>query len=134
MAGCDPFEIPHFELTGEIISSFYEAFNTLGYGFNEPVYASAMHHELSLRGINVVRELSVRVSYKGKDIAWQRLDMVVDGCVVVEIKALPNLPGGAARQVRNYLRGTGLEVGLILNFGVEPKFIRVYSPRRPSSG
>ena len=117
-----------------IISSFYEVYNILGYGFSESVYAGAMQHELSLRGHTVLREVSVRVTYKGENIAWQRFDMLVDGCVIVENKALPNLPSGATRQLRSYLRGTRLEVGLVLNFGLEPKFTRVYSAVQPTSG
>jgi GxxExxY protein len=113
------------DLTHRIIGAFFDTYNALGNGFLESVYASALERELRSRGHEVRREVSVRVSYKGEDIAWQRLDMVVDGRVVIEIKASEFLPPTATRQLFNYLRATRLEVGLLLHFGPKPEFKRV---------
>ncbi len=117
-------------MTKSIIAAFYEVYNTLGFGFLESVYAAALERELLSRGHAVAREVSVRVFYKGTDIAWQRIDMLVDEKVVIEIKAMPMFPSSATRQLLNYLRATRLEVGLLFNFGLDPKFERAYAPNR----
>jgi len=121
------------DLTNSIINAFHEAYNTLDFGFVEPVYSSALEYELRNRDHRVQRELRVPVFYKGRRIAWQRLDMVVDGRVAVEIKALEVLPSSATRQLRSYLRATRLEVGLMLNFGRHPQHFRLYEPNKGSA-
>ncbi len=118
------------EITRSIIGAFYEVYNILGYGFLESVYVAAMVDELRARGLRVAREVGVRVNYKNKAIAWQRIDLLVDGCVVVECKAGELLAPTARLQLRNYLRGTGLEVGLLLHFGPQATITRVFSPRQ----
>ncbi len=114
-------------LTYSIIGAFRDTYNELGDGFLESIYAKALERELSRRGHVVAREVSVQVYYKGEPIAWQRLDMVVEGKVVVEIKAGEILPPRATRQLLNYLRATRLEVGLLLHFGPKPKHLREFS-------
>jgi GxxExxY protein len=81
--------------------------------------------------------VAVRVMYKGEEIGHQRLDMIVDGVVVVEIKSTPALAPVARRQLFAYLRATNLEVGLLLHFGPDARFFRSLSlnaptPARPS--
>ena len=117
-------------LTQSIIGVFYEVYNALGYGFLESVYAQALERELRRKGHRVEREVLVKVWYKGEVIARQRVDMVVDGKVIVEIKAGPTLPATAPRQLLNYLRATDKDVGLLLHFGLEPKFYREYCQSR----
>src|SRR5687767_741755 len=112
------------ELTGSIIGAFYEVYNTLGFGFLEHVYVMALERELLARGHSVAREVSVRVVYKGEELSFQRLDMIVDGKVIVETKSTLELHKGARRQVYNYLRATDLEVGLLLHFGPTASFFR----------
>jgi len=114
-------------LTHSIIGGFFEVYSELGYGFLESVYLAALERELRSRGHSVSRELSVRVIYKGEEIAWQRLDMVVDDKVVIEVKASDQLPRTSERQLFNYLKSTKLEVGLLLLFGPKPFVKRVYS-------
>lgn len=115
-------------LTGSIIGGYYEAYNTLGYGFLESVYVEAMVRELVAGGHRVAREVAVRVHYKGEPIAWHRIDLLVDGRVVVECKAGDHLAPTARLQVYNYLKATGLEIGLLLHFGPKPRVFRIYSP------
>lgn len=74
-----------------------------------------------------MREVSVRVMYKGHPVGFQRLDMIVDDRVLVETKSTYELPVTAKRQVLNYLRATNLEVGLLLHFGPDAKFHRFVS-------
>ena len=116
-------------LTRNILWAFYEVYNTLGYGLLEQIYKLALEWELVGLGHRVGREVGVVVMYKGIELAEQRLDLLVDERVIVEVKATANLPLGAERQLYNYLRATGLEVGLLLHFGLEPKFHRVYNER-----
>lgn len=109
-----------------MIGAFYEVFNELGFGFVEHLYAEALERELRRRAHVVSREVSVRVWYKGEMIGIQRLDMIVDDILVVEVKATAALHRNATRQIYNYLRATGVELGLLLHFGHEPKFYRVF--------
>ena len=111
-------------LTRSVIGAFYEVYNTLGYGFLEHLYVKALERELLARGHRVNRELSVRVIYKGEELGSQRLDMVVDGLVVVEVKSTSALDKIAPRQLQSYLRATNLEVGLLLHFGPQARFYR----------
>ena len=126
------------DLTRSIIGAFYETYNTLGYGFLESVYAGALERELLARGHRVAREYAVQVRYQGEEIGSQRVDMLVDKKVVIETKSTPILAASATRRLVNYLRGTNLEVGLLLHFGPEPKFQRAASANRavavPPSG
>jgi GxxExxY protein len=112
------------ELTRSAIGAFFEVYNTLGYGFLEHVYVRALEIELRNRGHRVVREVGVRIMYKGEELAYQRLDMIVDDKLVIETKSTYELHKGAKRQVFNYLRATNLAVGLLFHFGPEPKFYR----------
>jgi len=116
-------------LTRSIIGAFFEVYNHLGSGFVESVYVAALERELIARGHRVAREVSVRVFYKGEPIAWQRIDMLVDEKVIVEAKATPQLALMARLQLRNYLRATRLEVGLLLHFGPTAQFFREYSKK-----
>jgi GxxExxY protein len=117
-------------LTHAIIGAFYEVYNTLGFGFLEHIYVMAMERELIARGHRVSRELAVLVKYKGAELGCQRLDMVVDGKVVVETKASFKLHEAAARQLFNYLRATRLEVGLLLHFGPSAHYFRLISSNK----
>ena len=112
------------QLTRSVIGAFYEVYNTLGFGFLEHIYVMALERELRSRGHQVRREVGVCVMYKGEELAYQRLDMVVDDKLVVEVKSTYELHKAANRQVYNYLRATNLEVGLLFHFGPEPKFYR----------
>jgi len=118
-------------LTGSVIGAFFEVYNTLGFGFLENVYATALERELTVRGHSVARSVTVRVTYKGDDIANQRLDMIIDDKLVVEIKSTYVLNEAAVRQVYNYLEATHLQVGLLLHFGPKPHFYRMVSLRKP---
>ncbi len=124
------------ELTGSIIGAFYEVYNGLGFGLLESVYAAALALELSARGHLVEREVLVDVYYKGQPIARQRIDIIVDRAVALEIKATEVLPRFSYRQLLSYLTVTRLEIGLILHFGPRARFYRMVStnPRSTRSG
>ena len=107
-----------------IVGGFFAVYNYYGYGLSEQVYAGALEHELRDRGHEVIRELVVEIDYQGRYVARQRLDMVVDGRVVVETKATEKLSPAAPMQLISYLRATSFETGLILHFGPSPSFKR----------
>jgi GxxExxY protein len=119
-------------LTQSVIGAFYDVYNTLGFGFLEHIYITALERELLARGHRVAREVCVRVTYKGEELAQQRIDMLVDERLVVETKSTYDLHKAAPRQVFNYLRATNLEVGLLLHFGPKPSFYRLISSNKRS--
>ena len=122
-------ELIEERLTHSAIGAFYDVYNTLGYGFLEHVYTMALERELLARGHRVCRELWVPVTYDGAELCKQRLDMVVDEKLIIEIKSTLDLPKVASRQLYAYLRATDLSVGLLLHFGAEPRFYRIVGPR-----
>jgi GxxExxY protein len=114
----------HESLTKSIIGAFFEVYNELDFGFLEHMCVSALEIELAKRGHSVAREVGIRVWYKGQDIGAQRLDMIVDDAVVVEVKSTLVLHPSAMRQLTSYLRATNIEVGLLLHFGEKASFYR----------
>jgi len=124
-------------ITGRIIGAFFECYNHLGYGQFESVYRKALLHEMRLRELSASEETSFDVHYKGVLVGLFRLDLLVENRIVVEVKSTPTLSAADRRQLSNYLRVTGLEVGLLLHFGPEPRFERCinaelfHSSRRP---
>ena len=115
------------DLTRSVIGAFYRIYNELGYGFLEGVYSVALEKALRNRGHLVQREVRVCVYSNGEPIAWQRIDMIVDEMLIVEIKSTAELSKASHRQLLNYLCATRLEVGLLLHFGPKPKVHRYVS-------
>ncbi len=107
------------QLTEAIIAAAIEVHRVLGPGLLEAIYEDALAVELGLRGIAYDRQVEKEFHYKGVPIRGQRLDFVVAGEVVVEIKSVSQLPEVAMAQVLSYLKGTGLRRGLLLNFGMK---------------
>jgi GxxExxY protein len=118
-------------LTKSIIGAFYDIYNQLDYGFLESIYVEALSRELIRRGHLVEREVGIRVYCKGEVVGLQRIDLLVDTKVIVEVKSTHDLARTAHRQLLAYLRGSDLEVGLLLHFGPKPEFFRVISSRKP---
>ncbi|HWH53629.1 MAG TPA: GxxExxY protein [Gemmatimonadaceae bacterium] len=112
-------------LSYSVIGAFFAVHRQLGFGFLESVYSRALEAELRTRGHQVSREFAISVHYRGVEIAHQRLDMVIDEKLVIEVKATERLHSDACRQLFNYLRATSLEVGLLLHFGRRADFYRV---------
>jgi GxxExxY protein len=105
------------DLTEKIIAAYYEVYNELGYGFLEKVYEEAMVLVLRSRGIEVRQQVSLPVWFRGVKIGSYDADLIVEGIVIVELKASRNLESSHEAQLLNYLRSTEIEVGLLLNFG-----------------
>ena len=104
--------------TYSIIGAAMAVHAELGHGFLEPVYQAALEQELLARKVPFQREVDIPVSYKGKSLEVSyRADFVCFNRVIVELKALQKLSGVEESQVLNYLKATGLEKGLLINFG-----------------
>jgi GxxExxY protein len=105
------------ELTEKIIGAAIEVHRILGPGLLESIDEEALSIEMSLRAIPFQRQVEVDVQHKGHVIKGQRLDILVAGQVVVELKSVAQLPEVAMAQVLSYLKATGFERGLLINFG-----------------
>lgn len=117
---------PKYEdITSQILEVFFKrVYRRLGYGFLEKVYENAMALELRRIGLKVVQQQPIPVYY-GPDVVGEYFaDLVVEDKVIVELKAARALADEHEAQLLNYLRATPYEVGLLLNFGPKPQFIR----------
>lgn len=114
----------HREVTDRILAAYYRVYRELGWGFVESVYASAMRLELEEMQVPIELETSVVVHYRGRSVGVFRADLIVEKCVLVELKAVSALAEAHEQQVMNYLKATQIEVALLLNFGPRPSFKR----------
>jgi GxxExxY protein len=104
--------------TYAIIGAAMEVHRQLGCGFLEAVYQEALALEFDLRQIPYQREVELPISYKGRRLAARyRADYICYDTVIVELKALSAIAGAQEAQILNYLKASGLETGLVLNFG-----------------
>jgi GxxExxY protein len=113
-------EAPRSELnqiTERVIACIYRVSNTLGSGFLEKVYENALAIELRLSGLKVEQQYPIRVFYKGEPIGDFSSDLLVDSCVMVELKSARALDDVHSAQCLNYLKATGLKICLLVNFG-----------------
>ena len=100
------------------VGSAIAVHRALGPGFLESIYKKAMQIELEARGISYESEKAVTVHYRGFEIQGQRVDLVVEGLIVVELKAVTRFDDVHKAQVMSYLKATGLRGGLLINFRV----------------
>ena len=127
--------LKHRDLTERIIGVFYEVYNELGHGFLELVYEKAFDIALTSRGISVLRQIEVPVWFRGQQIGDFSADMLVEKCVLLELKAGRALDSAHEAQLLNYLRATEIEVGMLFSFGLKPEFKRlVYDNARKQRG
>ncbi len=117
-------EYLHSKLTEELIGVFYEVYNELGFGFLEKVYQNAMYLELKNRNYFVEAQKQINVSYKDIIVGEYFADLIVNECVIIELKASEVLVQENELQLINYLKATEIEVGLLMNFGKKPEIRR----------
>ena len=103
-------------LSGKVLGAALHVHRSLGAGFLEGVYERALVVALSTRGLSIETQKEVRIRYAGIEVGRHRLDLLVEGRVIVEIKAVEHLQPIHLAQVRSYLRATDLQIGLLLNF------------------
>src|ERR671915_99374 len=126
----------HGEITQKVIGVFYDVYNDLGYGFLESVYQRALGLALNDAGLRVCRPVKISVWFRGTEVGYFEGDMLVENCVLLELKATRALDSSHQAQLLNYLRATDVEVGLLLNFGPKPEFKRLLfdNPRKARRG
>jgi GxxExxY protein len=107
------------DLTFQILAAVFEVRNVLGHGFLENVYEKALLKELRLRGLKAEAQKEISVLYKDGVVGSYFADIVVSDAVILELKSIENYAGFHEAQVLNYLKATGLKIGLLVNFGKE---------------
>jgi GxxExxY protein len=121
-------DLPAHDTSRAVLGGFFYVYSQLGPGFLESVYHRALGNTLERSGCLVEREAVREVRFEGAVVGAFRADLIVDGRVIVEVKAVDQLTNAHDAQVINYLRASGLPVGLLLNFGPRAAFRRLVGP------
>ena len=119
------------ELTKKVIGCAFKVHNSLGSGFLEKVYENALRIELSRAGLRVEQQIPIQVYYQGEVIGDFVSDLLVEKRLVVELKAIEKLTKLHEAQLVNYLTATGLDIGLLINFGKSVQIKRKYKNFKP---
>ena len=114
----------HSKLTQEIIGCAYGVYNQLGFGFLEKVYENAMMIKLKENGLEAIQQAPVNIYFEEKLVGEYFADIFIENKVIVELKAVSELSKVHEVQLVNYLKATGVKVGLLINFGEKIKIIR----------
>ena len=115
--------LKYAELTEKIIGIFYDVYDELGYGFLESVYEESLVIALREAGLEIERQ--VPVWFRNHKVGEFRADLLVEGEVLLELKSARRLESAHEAQLLHYLKSTEVEIGLLLNFGIRPKFRRL---------
>jgi len=110
-------ELLHKDITDKIIKAFYKVYNQLGFGFLEKVYQNALFLELIAMDLCCEKQKQINVYYNGQIIGEYFADLIVNSCLIIELKAAETLVKKHELHLINYLKATDIEVGLLLNFG-----------------
>jgi len=120
--------VKHEDITKRIIGAAMKVHGALGNGFQEVIYQRAMEIEMPYFDLSFRREYEMPVMYREQQIGTRRVDFFVEGCIMVELKALVKLEDVHLAQAMNYLEAYGMEIGLLLNFGARSlEFKRVHN-------
>jgi GxxExxY protein len=111
-----PLSVDLEQLVTQVIDVGFTVHKVLGPGFRERIYEAAFRLELESRSIRYESEKRISVKYKAWEIPGQKIDLIVEEAVLVELKAVPRLRPVHREQVRSYLRTTGVRIGLLMNF------------------
>lgn len=114
------------ELTNKVIGCAFKVHNSLGSGFLEKVYENALRIELSRAGIEVEQQVPIQVYYQGEVVGDFVPDLLVEDRLIVELKAIETLTKLHEAQLVNYLTATGVDIGLLINFGKSVQIKRKY--------
>jgi GxxExxY protein len=112
-----PGRLQHADITQRVIVTFFQVYNELGSDFLESVYRTALARALAAQGVRIDREVPIEVFFRHAVIGRFYADLVVENRVILEVKAVRGLAREHHTQLLHYLRGTAMEVGLLLNFG-----------------
>jgi GxxExxY protein len=120
----------HQDLTSKIINCAYTVHNTLGFGFLEAVYQNALLIELKKSGLRAEKEKKIQVYYENHLVGDYVADIIVENKVILELKSVKEFHDAHSVQLINYLKATGIEVGLLINFGESVQAKRkVFTPK-----
>jgi GxxExxY protein len=118
------------ELTYKINGCAMKVHNTLGNGFQERIYQRCLAIELQKAGLQFVREKEQEIFYDGCHVGTRRADFVVEGCIIVELKAKIDLEDAHLAQAKNYVVAYDFPIGLLINFGARSlQFKKVFNPK-----
>ncbi|MCK5138407.1 MAG: GxxExxY protein [Thermodesulfovibrionia bacterium] len=117
-------EFLYEDITKKIIRCFYNVYDELGNGFLESVYEKSLMIELENIGLQAVAQKSLNVYYKNQLVGEFKADIIVEDKIIIEIKAINTITTQHEAQLINYLKATGIKVGLIVNFGDKLEFKR----------
>jgi GxxExxY protein len=125
----------HADITYKVRGATFNVYNSLGYGHKEQVYQKALARELEELNVPYKREEKLAVKYKEEVVGSYRPDFVVDGKIILELKAVEFIPKAYETQLLQYLKTTGFELGLLINFGTNKLFIKrlIWSPNQRKS-
>lgn len=120
----------HKEITEKIIGAAMKVHSALGNGFQEVIYQRALAIEFDDAGLKFVREFTMAVHYRNRQIGERRVDFFVEDKIMVELKAVIQLENVHLAQAKNYLEAYNMQVGLLMNFGsISLQFKRIENPK-----
>jgi len=117
--------LKHADVTEKIIGVFYDVYNELGYGFLECVYEESLVIALHEAGLAAHRQIPLPVWFRGHKVGEFRADLLVENCLLLELKSARSLDPAHEAQLLHYLKSTEVEIGMLLNFGTRPQFRRL---------
>ena len=117
-------ELLYSDLTYKIRKAVFNVYNTLGYGHKEQIYQKALSEEFNQLNILHKVQPNINVLYKDKNVGHYVPDFLVEGKIIIEIKALEIFPISLEKQIVYYLKGTGYKLGLLINFGSSKLIIK----------
>ena len=129
MGNSKQFALFYEETTRLAIGAFFDVYNELG-GFPEFVLRRGLAVALADAGLVVREEVSLPVWFRGRRLTTFKADLIIDPGVIIEVKTAPELLAVNKAQLMHYLKATGLELGLLFNFGRHPEFARVIQQKR----
>ncbi len=121
----DNSDFKYKELTDNAIKSFYNVYNTLGYGFLEKVYVNALIIELEKLHVKASAQYPIQVFYESVTVGEYFADILLEERVIIEVKAAKSLALEHEAQLLNYLKASTIEVGLLFNFGPKPQLKKI---------
>jgi len=107
------------DLAYKIRGVLFEVYKRLGSGFKEIVYQNAIEEEFKKQKIKSEKERSLKIKYKGKLVGFYKADFIIEDKIILEIKAVPEMPKYFEAQLFNYLKATNYKLGLLVNFGCD---------------
>jgi GxxExxY protein len=118
-------DLLYADVSEKIIKSFYHVYNTLGCGFLERVYENSLRNALRKNGLEVAQQLPIVVRFEDEVVGDYYADLVIGNVILLEVKAAQAIAKEHEAQLLNYLKATGYQIGMILNFGPKAEFRRL---------